>query len=113
MSSDDAACCPECRGESVWVDQVSSRICTQCGTLLDPTQSVLSSHLEQNENYIRHSQFDPLWSHASLPRSRNGWRLPGQGKDVRDAAHMVRHSPLALGGYYPNLTHTPPAARIA
>ncbi|KAF8894686.1 hypothetical protein BD779DRAFT_1669156 [Infundibulicybe gibba] len=73
--------CAECGGETTWQDDVGSTICTNCGTLGDPSQSVLDSHSEQihTVNY--------LWDPASTTtlksfRTGSGWDLAGQGKEA-------------------------------
>lgn len=85
--------CVDCGGTTSWDDDVCSVICTSCGTLQDPTQSVLASHLDQHDNSAR--QYNPLWDPATSStlkslRGRNGWDLAGQGKEARDRKNMVR-----------------------
>ena len=84
------AACVDCGGETSWDGDVCSTICTSCGTLQDPTQSVLSSHLEQQDSG---RQYDPLWNPSSLgplKSGRSGWNLVGQSKEVRKQKNMVR-----------------------
>ncbi|CCM03689.1 uncharacterized protein FIBRA_05833 [Fibroporia radiculosa] len=79
--------CEECGEDTVWESDLGSAICTHCGTLADPTQSVLTSHLEPTENSTR----DLHWT--TLPggtlKGRNGWALSGQGKEARDRANTI------------------------
>lgn len=82
--------CVDCGGAISWEGDVCSLICTSCGTLQDPTQSVLASHLEQQDSG---RQYNLLWDPASsgaLKSGRSGWNLAGQGKEVRDRKNMVR-----------------------
>ncbi|KAL0947060.1 hypothetical protein HGRIS_013201 [Hohenbuehelia grisea] len=71
--------CAECGGQTVWDDDVGSAICTTCGSLADPTQSVLTSHDLANSH-------DGLRNISSLKgyRSGNTWSLQGQSKSARD-----------------------------
>ncbi|KAK0483489.1 hypothetical protein IW261DRAFT_1674078 [Armillaria novae-zelandiae] len=72
--------CSHCGASTVWDDDASSAICTVCGTLVDSSQSVLSSI----------SDYQASWNPSFLPNStlkslRNpNWQLAGQGKEARD-----------------------------
>ena len=82
--------CVDCGGEPSWDGDVCLMICTSCGTLQDPTQSVLSSHLEQQDSSRqRDSLWNPSYS-APLKSGRSGWNLAGQAKEVYKQKNMVR-----------------------
>ncbi|KAK0228407.1 hypothetical protein IW262DRAFT_1263364 [Armillaria fumosa] len=72
--------CSHCGASTVWDDDASSAICTVCGTLVDSSQSVLSSI----------SDYQASWNPSFLPNPtlkslRNpNWQLAGQGKEARD-----------------------------
>ncbi|PIL30498.1 hypothetical protein GSI_07198 [Ganoderma sinense ZZ0214-1] len=81
--------CEECGASTVWDSDVGSAICLQCGTLADPTQSVLASHLETVD--VSGRDFAP-WVNVpggSTLRGRNGWALSGQGKEGRDRKNTI------------------------
>jgi transcription factor IIIB subunit 2 len=85
--------CVECGGSTAWDDEAGSAICTTCGTLTDPSQSILTSHLDLPHN----TNFDGLWDPAApttLKSFRTGcnWDLPGQGNDAKDRKNNVRFS---------------------
>lgn len=85
--------CEECGASTVWDSDVGSAICLECGTLADPTQSVLASHLENVD--VSGRDFAP-WVNVpggSTLRGRNGWALSGQGKEARDRKNTVRFTP--------------------
>ena len=84
--------CEECGASTVWDADVGSAICLQCGTLADPTQSVLASHLENAD--VSGREYAP-WANVpggSTLRGRSGWALSGQGKEARDRRNTVRPS---------------------
>ena len=81
--------CEECGACTIWDPDVGSAICVECGTLADPTQSVLSSHLDVVDTSGR--EFAP-WSNVpggNTIRGRNGWALGGQDKESRDRRNTV------------------------
>lgn len=77
--------CSECRGDTIWDDEAASAICTTCGTLTDPSQSILTSQDYRSE--FLHS--NPLWVPAAPSTlkvsRRNGgqWDLSGQEAEAR------------------------------
>ncbi|KAF9246113.1 hypothetical protein BU15DRAFT_84920 [Melanogaster broomeanus] len=85
--------CPECRGEYVLHEDIGSLICTQCGTLADPAQCILSSHIENHDstNTYSASSWISNASHSAV-RNKNGWNLAGQTKEARDRRNMVAMS---------------------
>ncbi|KAM5542568.1 hypothetical protein V8D89_003529 [Ganoderma adspersum] len=81
--------CEECGASTVWDSDVGSAICLECGTLADPTQSVLASHLENVD--VSGRDFAP-WVNVpggNTLRGRNGWALSGQGKEARDRKNTI------------------------
>ncbi|PPQ66441.1 hypothetical protein CVT26_011199 [Gymnopilus dilepis] len=74
--------CTHCGASTVWDDAVASAVCTACGSLADPSQSVLTSgYVHENDN--------PLWDPAPATtlkslRAGHSWGLAGQGKETRD-----------------------------
>lgn len=90
--------CEECGANTEWDQDIGSAICLQCGTLADPTQSVLASHLEYND--VSGREYVP-WLNipgSSTLRGRNGWALAGQGKEARDRQNTVRLCTLKQAG---------------
>ena len=82
--------CAACGEQTVYEEELGSAVCTHCGTLANPTQSVLASHLEVPDTSGR--DFAP-WNNVaggSTLRGRNGWALAGQGKEARDRKNTVR-----------------------
>jgi hypothetical protein len=84
--------CSQCGAATVWDDAVGSDVCTVCGSLADPSQSVLTSSQFGNQNDTAEPS---LWdSSASTTlkslRARNNWNLAGQGKESRDRRNAVR-----------------------
>ncbi|KAH7910653.1 hypothetical protein BJ138DRAFT_1152434 [Hygrophoropsis aurantiaca] len=86
--------CPECGAESVWNEDICSSICVQCGTLSDPSQSLLDSHTEHTDNSAHRYQTWLTSSAATLKsiRSQNNWNLAGQGKEVRERNNAIAMS---------------------
>ena len=78
--------CVYCDELNVWDDTVGSSVCTSCGSLADPSQSVLTS-LPNDW---------PVPSSLTLKTvgSGNNWDLSGQGKEARDRRHAVRNLSL-------------------
>jgi transcription factor IIIB 90 kDa subunit len=89
--------CTDCGQVTFWDDSVGSSVCTNCGTLADPSQIVLASHLESFDNGSREY---PTWSTGNPTlksiRNHNAWALSGQGKDVRDRQNTVCILPSTL-----------------
>jgi hypothetical protein len=77
--------CNECGSATVWDDDVGSAVCTSCGSLTDPSQSVLTSAHWDHHNDTTDSTSTTL----KCLRSRNNWDLAGQGKESRDRKNMV------------------------
>ena len=82
--------CEACGANTVWDQDIGSAICLQCGTLADPTQSVLASHLEYGDTSGRdYSSWLDVPGGSTL-RGRNGRVLAGQGNESRDRKNTVR-----------------------
>src|ERR1700733_15262598 len=74
--------CPECGELTVWNDELSSAVCTECGTLADTSVTLVSSYSESTHTY------DPLAILKSI-RTRPGWHLVGQGKEATERKNTV------------------------
>ncbi|KAH8102866.1 hypothetical protein BXZ70DRAFT_926915 [Cristinia sonorae] len=76
--------CVDCGELTIWEQDLGSSICTSCGTLSNPSQSVLSSHLEVVDTSGH--DYSQYWSNSLQGRSavkgKNGWNLPGQDKEA-------------------------------
>ncbi|KIJ68930.1 hypothetical protein HYDPIDRAFT_164654 [Hydnomerulius pinastri MD-312] len=86
--------CPECGGEYVLDEEVCSSICTQCGTLADPAQYILASHIENPDTtntYSGNSWLPSTSAHSSI-RNKNGWNIAGQTKEARDRKNKIAMS---------------------
>ncbi|TDL27586.1 hypothetical protein BD410DRAFT_894660 [Rickenella mellea] len=72
--------CAECGGNFTWEPLVGSGVCLNCGTLQDPSQTVLNSHIDVEDN----GKHDPRhWvQQTTLKSVRTGWALAGQGKEA-------------------------------
>ncbi|KAF9533448.1 hypothetical protein CPB83DRAFT_831956 [Crepidotus variabilis] len=77
--------CLQCGAGTEWNDEVGSAVCLSCGSLVDPSQSVLTNVLFENHDSNEFSLLDSAAAPAlkSL-RSGNNWDLAGQGKEARD-----------------------------
>jgi len=82
--------CGECGEPIVWHDDVGSAVCTACGTLVNSSCSVLTSHLDTADNSDRQYN-NHLWNTTLKSIRRNDrWDLAGQGKEARDRKNNVR-----------------------
>lgn len=84
--------CRECGATLLVYDEVGSLVCTQCGTLADPSQAVLADHNDHTAT-----------SYNTL-RTSKGWHL-AQTKQDRDRKNTVRRPVL------PSPSLTPPLDR--
>ncbi|KIK06528.1 hypothetical protein K443DRAFT_263450 [Laccaria amethystina LaAM-08-1] len=77
--------CSECRGDTIWDDEAASAICTTCGTLTDPSQSILTSQDYRSEFFHSNPLWDPATSTTLKVSRRNGgqWDLSGQEAEAR------------------------------
>ena len=93
--------CSQCGASTAWDDDVGSAVCTSCGTLTNPSQSVLiSAHYGNQNDTSEPSLWDPSASTTlkSL-RAGNNWDLAGQGKESRDRKNAVSSSIILLTLY--------------
>ncbi|KAI0747668.1 hypothetical protein C8Q80DRAFT_1336730 [Daedaleopsis nitida] len=81
--------CEECGANTVWDQDVGSAICAQCGTLADPTQSVLVSHHEYADTSGREYPVHLDASGARTLHGRNGRVLAGQEKEARNRRNLI------------------------
>lgn len=83
--------CKECGSSTIWDDDASSALCSTCGTLTDPTQSVLTSHLDTPQSVNSNGLWDPA-APTTLKSFRTGlnWNLSGQGSEAKDRKNSVR-----------------------
>ncbi|KAH9842545.1 uncharacterized protein C8Q71DRAFT_208109 [Rhodofomes roseus] len=70
--------CAECNGPTEWDENVGSAICVECGTLADPTQSVLTTH----HDFLPDTAHGPWTTFTTSLKNRKGWTLPGQSQDA-------------------------------
>ncbi|KAA1471296.1 hypothetical protein DENSPDRAFT_837257 [Dentipellis sp. KUC8613] len=76
--------CHQCAQPTEWSPDVGSAVCTSCGTLADPSQSVLTSAADFADNtYVRDFLDYTRPSTLKSIRSASGWDLAGQGKEAR------------------------------
>ena len=83
--------CVACGEQTVYEEELGSAICTHCGTLANPAQSILASHLE-HVDVSGHDYYRSTYAvgGTSTLKGRNGWALAGQDKEARDRRNMVR-----------------------
>ncbi|KAF9009402.1 hypothetical protein BDQ17DRAFT_1235756 [Cyathus striatus] len=85
-----SARCTECGASTLWDDDAGSFICTSCGTLTDPSQSILDSHISRPDSSTTFNDFNVIWdsnASATLKSFRHhgaNWNLAGQGKEAHD-----------------------------
>ena len=84
--------CAACGEQTVYEEELGSAVCTSCGTLANPAQSVLASHLERvdvsGHDYLHYPATST--SAGATLKGRNGWSLAGQDKAARDRRNKVR-----------------------
>ncbi|TFK46425.1 hypothetical protein OE88DRAFT_1729153 [Heliocybe sulcata] len=84
--------CKECGANTVFDVEVGSNICTSCGTLEDPSQSVLTSYLDfaPHGDSTREFPLSNLTTDSlrSL-RNKGGWNIAGNTKEVRENRNLV------------------------
>lgn len=84
--------CLECGQDTQWDGELGSSVCTACGTLSNPTQTTLTSHVDSYETSSGHEvSFTWNLGNPTLKsiRNKDGRALSGQGKDVRHRQNMV------------------------
>ena len=88
--------CRQCSQPTEWAPDVGSDVCTSCGTLADPSQSVLTSHIDfPNDASTRDYPSLPYTRPTALKSLRGtaGWLLAGQGKEATHDRNKVRSPP--------------------
>lgn len=83
-----AVACSQCNGSTVWDDTAASAVCTSCGSLADPSQSVLTSQYEFPPGI---TSYGDSWDGGIRKRCRSSssWALIDQGKEARDSRNIV------------------------
>ena len=86
--------CSECRGDTIWDDEAASAICTTCGTLTDPSQSILTSQDYRSEFFHSNPLWDPAAPTTLKVSRRNGgqWDLSGQEAEARGRKNSASRS---------------------
>ena len=101
-----SAKCSQCAAPTIWDDEVGSALCTSCGSLVDPSQSVLTT--DSVEASVWHV---PASTTLKSLRSGNNWDLSGQGQDARDRRNAVQF--FLSSTRFPNVNIFLPQAAIA
>jgi hypothetical protein len=85
--SESESNCKECGHPTEWAQDIGSAVCTQCGTLADPTQqSALTSAQESFPRDV--PSYAPPTTLKSIRRNAT-WDLPGQNSDSRNDRNKV------------------------
>lgn len=79
--------CKECGHPTEWAQDIGSAVCTECGTLADPSQQ---SALTSAHDSFPHDapSYAPLTTLKSIRRNAT-WDLPGQSSDSRNDRNKV------------------------
>ncbi|KAI0086609.1 hypothetical protein BDY19DRAFT_894320 [Irpex rosettiformis] len=82
--------CAACGEASTFEEELGSAICLSCGTLSNPSQSILDSHLEHVDSSGRDyfSRGVPVAGGSTL-KGRYGRALAGQDKEARERRNMI------------------------
>ncbi|KAL5490417.1 hypothetical protein ACEPAI_5250 [Sanghuangporus weigelae] len=93
--------CGECGDDFVWDADAGSAVCLNCGTLQDPSQVVLDSHIEP-EHSAKDTDSFSFYHRVTLKSFRNahGWDLAGQGSQPD-----IERNKIAMREYISALTH--------
>lgn len=84
--------CKECGHPTEWAQDIASAVCTQCGTLADPSQqSALTSAHDSLPRDV--PSYAPPTTLKSIRRNAS-WDLPGQGSDSRNDRNKVLSLPI-------------------
>lgn len=79
--------CKECGHPTEWAQDIASAVCTQCGTLADPSQQ--SALTSAHDSFPRDvPSYAPPTTLKSIRRN-TAWDLPGQGSDSRNDRNKV------------------------
>ncbi|KAL5533031.1 hypothetical protein ACEPAF_4807 [Sanghuangporus sanghuang] len=93
--------CGECGDDFVWDADAGSAVCLNCGTLQDPSQVVLDSHIEP-EHSAKDTDSFSFYHRVTLKSFRNahGWDLAGQGSQPD-----IERNKIAMREYISALAH--------
>lgn len=88
MTESESICkCKECGYPTEWAQDIGSAVCTQCGTLADPSQQ--SALTSAHDSFPRDvPSFTPLTTLKSIRRNA-AWDLPGQSSGSRNDRNKV------------------------
>jgi predicted RNA-binding Zn-ribbon protein involved in translation (DUF1610 family) len=92
--------CTACGGRTEFDSHAVSAICTDCGTLVDSSQAVLTHDVSYAANVELFERSLPV--NPTLKSFRSGsknWDLAGQGKETRDRRNLVSALLPALYSY--------------
>jgi len=85
--SESESICKECGHPTEWAQDIGSAVCTQCGTLADPSQqSALTSAQESFPREV--PSYAPPTTLKSIRRNVT-WDLPGQSSNSRNDRNKV------------------------
>src|SRR4051794_27664702 len=74
--------CQACGGSTIWLEDITSDVCQECGVLADPFQRVLESHIETPSSTYQRDILPGLQTSSMIlksSRSGNGPRtISGQ-----------------------------------
>jgi hypothetical protein len=89
--------CKECGHPTEWAQDIGSAVCTECGTLADPSQqSALTSAQESFPRDV--PSYAPPTTLKSIRRNTT-WDLPGQSSDSRSDRNKVLSLSLSLSPF--------------
>lgn len=100
--------CGDCGHDLVWDSDAGSAVCPDCGTLQDPSQTLLDAHIDT----VDKAQ-DSLGLSYTLPtrhlrpfRNSHGWDLAGQGnlaaaERSKVCFYAISHSRLSIHHFFP------------
>ncbi|KAL4244089.1 hypothetical protein ABKN59_011224 [Abortiporus biennis] len=83
--------CPSCNTSTppTFIQELGSSICVECGTLSNPSQAILASHLENNDSGYNYEFALGSNRAGRALKGRNGWTFNGQGKEERERRNMI------------------------
>lgn len=83
--------CSDCGGRTTWDADAGSAICLVCGTLVDSSQSVLASQIDEDSGTFQSNRagYQRRLSVKSV-HGNSTFELSGQQKEARDAKNTVR-----------------------
>jgi hypothetical protein len=96
--------CKECGHPTEWAQDIGSAVCTECGTLADPSQQ--SALTSAHDSFPRDvPSYAPPTTLKSIRRNAT-WDLPGQSSDSRNDRNKVLSLSLS---FFPILKSSLPA----